>query len=1038
MEVELTHDELAILEEIPEELREEARQEIIEERRSQQQQQQQQLNPPPPPSSQQQQQLPDNTNSNNNNNNDIEIELLEYPEELRNEVREQLLAIRGQNRQSDDFMETFNQMDPETQDSVLSDAIIDNLPQQLRERAAMLQGMQQEAQLDPFMDEIPQPPQKRQKRADNDTYDCISVDSVVTLVKLFDGNTNAVDLCKMVLVNGSSEFVASVMQKVIDEYASAVDEGNVKGFESLCVILDFDVDIPTKELAQKVIAAGVKYILLFKSKTPTGILSALHKTLKNSSDISLSAEDLGTVFIVLINCDDGHGNLHSQATRLMYQLLLSCGPAASEAFLNAINTLIEPLHSAIMETIPALTPGLGVSAANDAARKIGVKNVLDVLDVFIRYSISNGSDESNEMSMQDIVYNEVVVKGSTSFPAPASLAKLIPAIEEFLTCYSKASEEKAPAADEAANDAGNAGGAGQDGMVLDEAGNDHDMEPAVGERDDADHNPGAMLGINRRRFQYVIRSFPRMAPWQNREQRQRNKIIAANIMDLVELFLLSVIFFDVGEDDEECEPQPKKAKLSNESCLSSNISNDDDDDDDDAASDNDLLQASNSELLLTSSSDPVPKKKAKLILVKFFEDRKDLLEKLMEGWKTTYASLSFDIVILVAPELLDFKMKQMWFRAKVRMLNRSHMSFHLNVSRDSIYEDSLREFRKVPIEVAKGKLDVNFIGKDGSVEGSADAGGPTREWYAEISRHIVNTQYGLFIRSDDGAVQPNPDSGSINTNHLDYFNFVGKVVGKALWDGNLLNAHFTRGFYKQILGRKITMRDMEALDHMYYKGLMELHNGNADDFGVTFSEVSSVLGKTKTIDLVPNGRNIDVTNENKDKYIRRVVRYKLVESIKRQMNEFMKGLNSFIPPILLHPFDEKQIEILISGLPELDLEDLKKNTVFSYNQPRLTSKEHREKYVQWFWRAVESFTPEERIELLQFVTGTSSIPANGFGELKSQGKPFKVVITSSTESLPVTHTCFNMIEIPSYESYEVLREKLYIAVKYGYKGFGFL
>lgn len=933
-------------------------------------------------------------------------------------------------------METFNQMDPETQDSVLSDAIIDTLPQQLRERAAMLQGMQQEAQLNPFMGERPQPPQKHQKRADNDACDYISVDSVITLVKLFDDSVDAMKLCKMVLVNGSSEFVASVMQKVIDEYTSVVDEDNVKGFKSLCLILNFDVNVPTKELAQKVIVTGIKYILLLKSKTTTNILIALHKTLKNSSDISLSTEDLGTVFIELINCDDGHGNLHPEAMRLIYQLLLSCGSVASELFLNAINTLIEPLHSAIVETIPALTPGLGVSAANDAARKIGVKNVLGVLDVFIRYSIRNGSNEPNEMSMQDIVYNEVVTKGGTSFPAPASLAKLIPTIEEFLTCYSKASEEKAPAVDEAANDAGNDGSAGQGGMDLDEAGNDHGMEPA-GEHDDADHNPEAMIGISRAGFRYIIGDFPGMASRQNREQLQRNKVIGENVMDLVELFLLSVIFFDVGEDNEECEPQSKKAKLSNESCLSSNISNDDDDDDD-AASDNDLLQASNNELLLASSSDPVLKKKAKLILVKFFEDRKELLEKLMERWKITNANLGFDIVILVAPELLDFKMKQMWFRAKVRAMDRSHRLFHLNVSRDSIYEDSLREFRKVPIEVAKGKLDVNFIGKDGSVEGSADAGGPTREWYAEISRHIVNTQYGLFIRSDDGAVQPNPDSGSINTNHLDYFNFVGKVVGKALWDGNLLNAHFTRGFYKQILGRKITMRDMEALDHTYYKGLMELHNGNADDFGVTFSEVSNVLGETKTIDLIPNGRNIDVTNENKDKYIRRVVRYKLVESIKRQMNEFMKGLNSFIPPILLHPFDEKQIEILISGLPELDLEDLKKNTVFSYNKPHLASKEHREKYVQWFWRAVESFTPEERIELLQFVTGTSSIPANGFGELKSQGKPFKVVITSSTESLPVTHTCFNMIEIPSYESYEVLREKLYIAVKYGYKGFGFL
>jgi HECT-domain (ubiquitin-transferase) len=73
-----------------------------------------------------------------------------------------------------------------------------------------------------------------------------------------------------------------------------------------------------------------------------------------------------------------------------------------------------------------------------------------------------------------------------------------------------------------------------------------------------------------------------------------------------------------------------------------------------------------------------------------------------------------------------------------------------------------------------------------------DAGGLTREWYLVLSREIFNPNYALFTAAADGATfQPNPLS-MINMNHLDYFKFVGRVIGKAICDGQLMDAHFTR------------------------------------------------------------------------------------------------------------------------------------------------------------------------------------------------------------------------------------------------------
>ena len=61
-----------------------------------------------------------------------------------------------------------------------------------------------------------------------------------------------------------------------------------------------------------------------------------------------------------------------------------------------------------------------------------------------------------------------------------------------------------------------------------------------------------------------------------------------------------------------------------------------------------------------------------------------------------------------------------------------------------------------------------------------------------LSREIFNPNYALFTAAADGATfQPNPLS-MINMNHLDYFKFVGRVIGKAICDGQLMDAHFTR------------------------------------------------------------------------------------------------------------------------------------------------------------------------------------------------------------------------------------------------------
>ncbi len=114
----------------------------------------------------------------------------------------------------------------------------------------------------------------------------------------------------------------------------------------------------------------------------------------------------------------------------------------------------------------------------------------------------------------------------------------------------------------------------------------------------------------------------------------------------------------------------------------------------------------------------------------------------------------------------------------------------------------------------KGHLNVHFQGDEG-----IDAGGLTREWYQSLSRVIFDKGALLFTTvGNEATFQPNPNS-VYQTEHLSYFKFIGRVVAKALFDGQLLDVHFTRSFYKHILGVKVTYHDIEAIDPDYYKNL---------------------------------------------------------------------------------------------------------------------------------------------------------------------------------------------------------------------------
>lgn len=396
---------------------------------------------------------------------------------------------------------------------------------------------------------------------------------------------------------------------------------------------------------------------------------------------------------------------------------------------------------------------------------------------------------------------------------------------------------------------------------------------------------------------------------------------------------------------------------------------------------------------------------------------------------------AFAPLVAICPHLLDFDNKRAFFRTKLKHQDGDHRhpppQLKLAVRRDDVFRDSYAKLQIRSKEEWRGKLSITFQGEEG-----VDAGGLVREWFGILAREIFNPNYVLFTPASGrpSTFLINPAS-SVNPDHIHYFKFCGRFIGKAVYDNQRIDAYFVRAFYKHMLGKEVTWRDMETTDPDYFKNLnWILENDMTDVDYYSFTVEENEFGKLKVVELVPNGENIRVTEANKQEYVRLVCEHKLTKGVQEQLKAFLQGFHELIPEQIVGSlFDDKELEMLISGLPSIDLEDLKRNTDYVH----YTSESDQ---IKWFWAALDKFSGDELAWFLQFVTGSTQVPLEGFKGLAGMHGPqrFSIHRIRGEERLPTAHTCFNQLDLPDYTSYESLEIKLKQAVREGHSGFGFI
>jgi ubiquitin-protein ligase E3 A len=293
-----------------------------------------------------------------------------------------------------------------------------------------------------------------------------------------------------------------------------------------------------------------------------------------------------------------------------------------------------------------------------------------------------------------------------------------------------------------------------------------------------------------------------------------------------------------------------------------------------------------------------------------------------------------------------------------------------------------------------------------------------------IIHEVFDPQNAMFVQLEDRALWIN--SASLETDRE--YELVGILFGLAIYNGVILDVQFPMVVYKKLLGCELTLADLWTSHPTLARGLQQLleYDGDVEyTFCRTFRIDEERFGHRFEVDLVPDGDNIDVTNENRAEFVRLYVENVLVASVQQQFDAFSRGFHLVCGGPALMLFLPEELEMLLCGNSNLDFHDLEATTTYDdgYNPDTPA--------VRWLWEVVHSMDIDNQRRFLKYVTGSDRVPIKGLSSLK-------MVIQRNGEDsvrLPTALTCFSRLLLPEYANKDKLEDRLALALEHG-KGFG--
>ncbi|OWF54780.1 ubiquitin-protein ligase E3C-like [Mizuhopecten yessoensis] len=354
-------------------------------------------------------------------------------------------------------------------------------------------------------------------------------------------------------------------------------------------------------------------------------------------------------------------------------------------------------------------------------------------------------------------------------------------------------------------------------------------------------------------------------------------------------------------------------------------------------------------------------------------------------------------------------------------------SISVMIRRNYIYEDAFDKLSPENEPNLKLKMRVQLVNAAGLDEAGIDGGGIFREFLSELLKTGFDPNRGLFCYTTDQLLYPNPKSTVLMENYTKHYFFLGRMLGKAIYENMLVELPFASFFLSKILSRhggNLDIHHLASLDPELYRNLLSLKTYEDDvvDLGLDFTTVNDDFGQTKVIELKPGGRQIAVDNHNRIEYIHLMADHKLNKQIRVQCTAFRQGMSDVLNLDWLRMFDHHELQVLISGaITPVNIEDLQHHTNYSGGYT------DSHPIIQMFWKVVQQFTNRQKRQLLKFVTSCSRPPLLGFKDLY----PAFCVHYGGNEldRLPTASTCMNLLRLPEFSDEKTMKTKLLYAVE---------
>lgn len=370
----------------------------------------------------------------------------------------------------------------------------------------------------------------------------------------------------------------------------------------------------------------------------------------------------------------------------------------------------------------------------------------------------------------------------------------------------------------------------------------------------------------------------------------------------------------------------------------------------------------------------------------------------------------------------------------------------ISVHRDQLYEDSKSQLNELGRKLRR-KVQVTFFNQHGAQEAGIDGGGVFKEFIDDLIKDAFLHSDGstsprrLFSVSPQEMLVVNPEL-SDDLNLLSDYEFLGRVLGKAVYESILVEPQFCLPFLNQLLGKTNSLEDLKNYDRQYYQNLTKLLSLRADEvegLGLTFEVTVGSGSSMKTITLLPHGNELLVTKQNVVQYVHLVAHHMLNVRGQLQVKAFLRGFRDLVPAPWIRLFSAYELQKLIGGddsAKGVDLESFKASMQYAGgyhpSQP----------VIQWFWEVVAEMDAEHQQKLLKFMTSCSRQPLLGFSSLEPAPCLQQIRLPDSLfqkdplaifkeAPLPTASTCMNLLKLPAYRSKELMRQKLLTAIEAG-------